>query len=172
MKKVILIIFSIILVLGVAYIFYAKNQTTLVQTTQSSTPASIPLFKDGRQCYSYTHEATAKEPYTTTEFIDMTVVGNTVTGTKRGTQKGPDMYNGYTGMITGTIDKDTMTDVFSYTIEGSRNQEKEIFKTQANELGIEKLRYPLVEEKDLLVPDMTGSYKTMLYARVECDASN
>jgi hypothetical protein len=80
------------------------------------------------------------------------------------------MTNGYTGSISGTLEKNVITDVFSYTIEGSKNKEKEIFRT--NKTGIEKLRYPLKEEKGILVPDTTKDFKTMIYSRVGCTASN
>ncbi len=125
---------------------------------------------DGRQCYTYSHDATPDAPYATTEFIDMTIAGTKVTGTKSGTQKGPDMTNGYTGTILGTLDKNTITDIFSYTIEGSQNKEKEIYRT--SKTGIEKLRYPLVEEGGILVPDTTKEFTALQYARVGCTASN
>jgi hypothetical protein len=135
-------------------------------------PASQPkiVLKDGRQCYTYNHEATATEPYTVNEFIDINIKGSTVTGTKTGTQKGPDMTNGYSGTITGTLANNTITDVFSYVIEGSPNKEKEIYK--AGLTGIEKLRYPLVPSGKMLIPDLTKEYTTMLYAQVGCTASN
>ena len=127
-------------------------------------------LKDGRQCYTYNHEGTTSEPYTVNEFIDINIKGATVTGTKSGTQKGPDMTNGYNGTIVGTLDKDTITDIYSYVVEGSHNKEKEIYKV--SKTGIEKLRYPLIEKGDMLVPDTTKEFKTLLYARVGCTASN
>ncbi len=137
-------------------------------------PAPMPqanvTLTNGRQCYTYNHEGTATEPYTVNEFIDINIKGSTVTGTKTGTQSGPDMTNGYSGTIVGTLANNTITDVFSYVIEGSPNQEKEIYK--AGLTGIEKLRYPLIEGGKILVPDTTKEYKTMLYARVGCTASN
>jgi hypothetical protein len=125
---------------------------------------------DGRQCYTYSHAGTTTEPYTTSEFIDMVISGTKVAGTKRGTQSGPDMTNGYTGTITGTLDNNTIIDTYSYTIEGSKNKEKEIYR--AGKTGIEKLRYPLMERSGMLVPDMTKEYSLLLYARVGCEASN
>ncbi len=128
------------------------------------------ILVDGRQCYTYSHDATSDAPYATTEFIDMTIAGATVTGTKTGTQSGPDMTNGYTGTITGTLEKNMITDVFSYTIEGSQNKEIEIYRT--GKTGIEKLRYQLKEEGGTLVPDMTKEFAVLRYARVGCTASN
>jgi len=131
--------------------------------------ANISLV-DGRQCYVYNHEATVDAPYTVTEFIDMTISGVKVVGSKKGTQSGPDMTNGYSGEIVGTLNNNTITDIFSYTIEGSKNKEKEIYRT--SKAGIEKLRYPLIEEKGTLVPDITKEFAILLYARVGCNASN
>lgn len=125
---------------------------------------------DGRQCYTYNQEAVKDAPYKVDEFIDITIKGSIVTGTKRGTQAGPDMTNGYTGSLTGTLDKNIITAVYSYTVEGSKNKEKEIY--QASKTGIEKLRYPLIEEGGILVPDKSKEFKTLLYSRVGCEASN
>lgn len=125
---------------------------------------------DGRQCYTYNHEATKAEPYTVNEFLDITISGKNVTGAKAGTQKGPDMTNGYSGTITGTLANNIITDVYSYTVEGAKNKEQEIYRT--GKTGIEKLHYPLIEEKGILVPDVTKEFNAMLYARVGCTASN
>ena len=130
----------------------------------------VVTLKDGRQCYTYNHEETDGEPYTVNEFIDININGKIVTGTKRGTQSGPDMTNGYTGSIDGILNDDTITAVYSYVVEGSSNKEKEIYR--ASETGIEKLRYPLVEEGKILVPDKTKEFKILQYDRVGCIASN
>jgi hypothetical protein len=95
-----------------------------------------------------------------------------VTGTKSGTQKGPDMTNGYNGTIVGTLNNDTINDVFSYTIEGSSNKEAEIYRSREDQIGIEKMRYPLIEKSKILVPDVTKEFTVLLYARVGCTASN
>lgn len=137
--------------------------------TPTPTQANITLA-DGEQCYVFSHNATKEEPYTVTEFINITIKGKTITGAKSGTQNGPDMTNGYTGTLLGTLDKDTINTVFSYTIEGSKNKEKEIYK--ASLMGIDKLRYPLTEGKGILLPDTTKEYKLLHYARVGCSASN
>lgn len=135
-------------------------------------PTSQPNINltNGRQCYTYNHETTKDAPYTVNEFIDITIKGTTVQGTKTGTQAGPDMTNGYSGTILGMLDNNTITDIFSYTIEGSKNKEKEIYR--AGKTGIEKLRYPLIEQAGVLVPDTTKAFTAMIYARVGCTASN
>ena len=126
---------------------------------------------DGRQCYAYSHDATTDAPYTTNEFIDITISGNNVLGTKTGTQTGPDMTNGYTGTITGTLADNKITDAYAYTVEGSKNTEHEIY--QAGLTGIDKLRYPLIDKfKDGLFPDTSKDYTIEHYSRVECKGSN
>jgi len=132
----------------------------------------VSILKDGRQCYTFNHEATATEPYTVNEFLDISISGTKVTGTKKGTQKGPDMTNGYSGTIMGTLNNDTINDVFSYTVEGSSNKEAEIYRSREDQIGIEKLRYPLIEKSGILVPDITKGFSALLYARVGCVASN
>ncbi len=125
---------------------------------------------DGRQCYVYNHETSTNEPYKVQEFIDITIDGTKVTGTKKGTQSGPDMTNGYTGTITGILEENKITAIFSYEIEGSKNKEEEIYKTSRT--GIEKIRYPLTEEKDMLVPNTTKDFKLLIYSRVNCYPSD
>ena len=175
--KTIRIVLLILIIIGIAAFATQKiwvpklvNKIVASENTTEVIVQSPVVLKDGRQCYTYSHEATASEPYTTTEFIDMTINGANVIGTKKGTQNGPDMTNGYTGTISGTLQNNTITDIFSYTIEGSHNKEKEIYR--ASVTGIEKLRYPLIEGKGMLVPDTSQPYATLLYARVGCESSH
>ncbi len=167
MKKVIVISVVLVLIIGV---FFLKNKKFISHQPDKNN-AQLPVkLVDGRQCYTYDHEATVDAPYTVNEFIDITINGKDVTGTKHGTQSGPDMTNGYTGTIVGTLTNNMITGVYSYTIEGSQNKEKEIYR--AGLVGIEKLRYPLKEEGTLLVPDTTKQFQVLSYARVPCEASN
>ncbi|MEK7588974.1 MAG: hypothetical protein AAB438_04145, partial [Patescibacteria group bacterium] len=62
--------------------------------------------------------------------------------------------------------------VFSYVIEGSANKEKEIYRVRGDKTGLDKLRYPLKEESDMLVPDTTQEASILPYYRVGCDSSN
>lgn len=168
-KSTIAIIITVIMVaaIGVYFFIYVKPVPTLNVFDDKN---KVLELKDGQQCYTFSHEATAEEPYTVNEFLDITISGKTVTGTKSGTQSGPDMTNGYVGSIVGTLDNNTITDVFSYMVEGAHNKEKEIYR--ANQTGIEKMRYPLLEEKGILVPDITKEFQILKYSRVGCDASN
>jgi hypothetical protein len=179
--KTIRIILLILIIIGIGLlatqkVWVPKLVGRIISSEGLPTFISAPVpqenitLTDGRQCYTYNHKGTTTEPYTVNEFLDITIKGLTVTGTKTGTQKGPDMTNGYAGTISGTLANDTITDVYSYAIEGSPNKEKEIYK--AGLTGIEKLRYPLIESGKMLIPDLTKEYITMNYARVGCTASN
>jgi len=177
--KIIRIFLLVLIIVGLILIFTQNIWVPkLVDRLTASDKAFVVVpvmqpnlsLKDGRQCYTYNHDATADSPYTVNEFMDITIKGTKVTGTKKGTQDGPDMTNGYTGTIVGTLDKNKITDIFSYTVEGSHNQEKEIYRT--NKVGIEKLRYPLIEQSGVLVPDTTQDFSILSYARVGCTASN
>ncbi len=184
--KTIRIILFILIIIGLALlatqkiwvprlvdrIISSENKSNIKQEDPSTLPlpqANISLV-DGRQCYTYNHEATKTEPYKVDEFLDITIKGESVIGTKRGTQSGPDLTNGYTGDIVGTLSKDTITSVLSYTVEGSNGKEKEIYRE--GKTGIDKLRYQLINEKGVLVPDTTKEFKIMHYSRVGCIASN
>lgn len=179
MIKAIRIILLVLIVVGIFLLctqkFWVPKLVDRILLSENPPTAPIVkqesvIIKDGRQCYTYNHEGTDSEPYTVNEFIDININGKIVTGTKKGTQSGPDMTNGYTGSIDGFLDGNTITAVYSYVVEGSHNKEKEIYK--ASETGIEKLRYPLVEEGKILVPDKTKEFKVLQYNRVSCTASN
>ncbi len=177
MKKILIYIF-IIAILIFGYLFLLKNKRLEMPSPVTSSSTSTPpivgvdslVLVDGRQCYAYNHEGTPEEPYTVSEILDITIAGKNITGTKTGNQSGPDMTNGYTGTITGTWENNTISDVFSYVIEGSAGKEREIYRT--NVTGLEKMRYPLVQSDNMLVPDTTEDFKIMNYSRVPCEGSN
>lgn len=162
----------VILALGIFLVIESrtKSLSPIMIETPHDTQQSIKLV-DGRQCYTYSHQGTPDAPYTTSEFIDMTIAGTKVTGTKHGTQSGPDMTNGYEGTLIGELAGDTLNVAFAYTIEGSKNTEHEIY--QASLVGIDKLRYPLIDKfKDGLFPDTTKKFQRISYARVGCEGAN
>ena len=167
--KIIKILVLFLAAVGIIlFIFHKKTSTKIVAAIPS--PQANLVLVDGRQCYTYNHEAAVDAPYTVNEFIDITIKGGLVSGIKKGTQDGPDMTNGYTGTLTGVLNNNVITDVFSYVVEGSKNKEKEIYRT--NKTGIEKMRYPLLEQSGMLVPDTTKDFTVMSYARVGCTGSN
>lgn len=182
MKKFLIGILIVIIVgiIAVAIYFFSHSQKKAVDfsvdpiiNTPSTTEKAITPLTDGRQCYTYSHEATPDAPYTTSEFIDMTISGTKVTGTKHGTQSGPDMTNGYEGTLVGDLGENGMkiNVAFAYTVEGSQNIEHEIY--QAGLTGIDKLRYPLIDKfRDGLFPDTNKAYTLMHYTRVRCEGSH
>ena len=126
------------------------------------------VLRSPRSCYQYHQVATTKVPYAVDEYIDITINGTTVTGTKQGNQSGPDMTNGYTGTLNGTIDKDLITVIFSYTIEGSKNKEKELYKIVST--GLQKMRYPLIEQVGMLIPDSSKKFTLVPYITIPCSS--
>jgi hypothetical protein len=120
----------------------------------------------GNTCYAYHQVATPDAPYKADEYIKLTVAGDKVTGTKKGTQSGPDLTNGYTGTLKGMIDKKTLSVLFSYTVEGAKNTEREIYTVLP--AGLQKERYPLIENKNVLEPDTSKTSKPQLYENVDC----
>lgn len=180
MKKAFYVFVFLVLVFVVAFVVVRNSETKeqnlpndeMTQENKEEEGEGQAKFAllDGRQCFSYAHEASPEEPYTVNEFLDITITGDEVTGTKSGTQSGPDMTNGYQGNISGTVQGENINAVYSYMIEGSEGKEVEIYRTSLT--GLEKLRYPLIESGDELVPDTSKEFSLVSYARVPCEASN
>lgn len=169
MKNILIVTAVILFLFSAFYISQNKEKVPIVipQAIINLTPEEIAIIKiQGKICYAYHQEATPDAPYTVDEYISMTIVGNTLSGTKKGTQSGPDMTNSYNGTLKGTVDKTTINTAFSYTIEGSNNSEKEIYNIVST--GLEKLRYPLKEEEGALIPDTTKEYKILSYNTIDC----
>lgn len=164
MKKIIPSILIILVVLIALFLIFGKNEKS--QVLENNNQDQIASNLNSRSCYEYNHQATKTEPYTNYELMDLTRNGGVITGTKVGTQTGPDMTNGYEGSLAGTIDGDTIDVVFSYVIEGSSQKEKEIYRVTDDSLT--KLRYVLVEEDGILVPDLSSIAKELVYKKVAC----
>lgn len=142
------------------------------------TPEKITLempMKDGKYCFHRLQVATETEPYEVEESIILGIKGTAVEGVKTGTQRGPDMTNGYTGKLKGTKDAENNLElVYDYTIEGSNQKELEVYKL--NENSIIKMRWPLIEQdtfnekfdKGILVPDKTSEPKMIVYDAEAC----
>ncbi len=141
------------------------------------------VFAPKKQCYVHNHVATENAPYTVHEYIELTQQSDgSFAGIKRGTQSGPDMTNGYEGVLGALAGYPApyqqMHLVFDYVVEGSRNRELEIYTSvrgprgkygPGSEIGLNKLRYPLVEREGILVPDTSQKYTIQRYASVVCD---
>ncbi len=120
----------------------------------------------GRQCFKYSQEATKTEPYAVTEYMDLTFDETGAGGIKTGNQSGPDMTIGYTGTISGHRNDSTLNMVYQYTIEGSVQQEAEEYLIDGEDLI--RLRWPLHDLGDMLLPDKSGTAKRMLYEHIDC----
>jgi|GEM_PF-2283065 len=144
------------------HMIMVREQVPLVSVVQSNEYN----FLDGRNCYAYSHAATAEAPYTVNEWLDITLASGKVTGTKSGTQKGPDMTNGYNGTIAGSVEGGKLNAIFSYIVEGSANREQEIYLPYKD--GLEKYRYPLLDKGIILVPDETKAYTKLQYVHADC----
>jgi hypothetical protein len=132
-----------------------------VPVTQIDTPVN-----DVPYCYAYHQEATTSAPYKVDEFIRIVEKDGKITGIKKGSQSGPDMTNGYTGTLTGTVDGRNMQIDFAYIIEGSRNTERELYTR--TDISLIKHRYRLVEGKGILVPDLKYFVHDIVYTSTPC----
>lgn len=121
---------------------------------------------DGEYCYTRLQEATETAPYRVEEHVVLNISGDRVTGTKRGTQAGPDMTNGYTGDLKGTKTENNLELVYSYTVEGSQNKELELYTVSPEVLT--KIRYVLIEKEGMLVPDKNTSAQNITYSKEPC----
>lgn len=164
-----LVLMMVLAVAGlVVFIFFLIKKDEVVEPiVTEEVPVVIEESSlDGKYCFSRTQVATETEPYSVSEKITLIISNNIVTGTKTGTQAGPDMTNGYEGTLEGTKESDKLHLTYSYTIEGSQNKEKEIYLFSPEEL--KKERYVLKEEGGILVPDLTSEVKIINYTKDNC----
>lgn len=149
----------------VDYIISKDNQNLENENTQVENE-NKELKLVGKNCYSYDQLATKEAPYEVHETLVLNILDDKVTGNKKGNQKGPDLTNGYFGDITGEIKENKLESIFSYTVEGSKGKEKEIYEIKSDKLI--KLRYPLKDEKGVLVPDTTFVANSLIYNKIDC----
>jgi hypothetical protein len=140
------------------------NKVTQVQVDKAKNTET--LLKDGKYCYSRLQEATTASPYKVKENVILNIKGDIVTGTKTGTQSGPDMTNGYYGDLKGTVRGNTLELLYSYTVEGSNNKELEVYEMQNN--SIVKMRWSLIDKNNVLTPDKIGNPQMILYSEEKC----
>lgn len=157
---------AIVLFVAVFALGYRLGQRSMRATPDPLLDDGARILADGTHCFERTQEATDAAPYAVEERIEIAVAGDAVSGMKRGTQAGPDMTNGYEGSLAGTKTGDALDLVFSYTIEGSENSERELYELRGDTLV--KMRYPLIEERGMLVPDMSARPSPVAYESVPC----
>lgn len=159
------IIFGVIAVISISLIIiYRPAHAPIAEMPDTPAPGGIG---DGQYCFARDQKSTPDAPYAVTEKISLTLSGMTASGTKSGTQSGPDMTNGYTGTLSGTRNGPSLNLVYSYTIEGSQNKEKEIYIMSTESLI--KYRYQLREEEGILVPDLSSVPTNIIYVSEVCD---
>src|SRR5689334_22017160 len=73
-----------------------------------STPTTSTFPTSGEFCFTRTQKATESAPYNIEEHVKLNFNDKSVTGSKTGTQAGPDMTNGYEGTLTGAVVEDEM----------------------------------------------------------------
>jgi hypothetical protein len=179
MKTKTIILF--ILVLGVVTLgfFAVQNKTQYkgkeeVKNEDIVVPVVSNIPTSGMQCFSRIQKATDTAPYNVEEYVVLNFDGIKITGTKRGTQAGPDMTNGYTGTLEGAkIINENIEEIeltYSYVVEGSKNRELEVYTLDKNNLI--KKRWLLVDRKingvSILVPDYVGEPSLISYSSTEC----
>jgi hypothetical protein len=150
----------------------AKNTIDVPETVTLVTTLTIPT--SGKYCFARIQKVTDVAPYAVEEHIVLNFDGTKVTGTKRGTQSGPDMTNGYEGILAGsTIPNKTggeMELIFVYTVEGSQNKEFEVYVI--DNMKLIKKRWVLKETKinnqNILVPDYVGEPTLITYEVEDC----
>lgn len=137
-----------------------------VARKQRQNPDADVALANGTYCFAREQAATAEAPYAVSEKVQLTLADGSVQGTKEGTQSGPDMTNGFTGTLNGTYKDEKFTLTYAYTVEGSQNQEVEEYVMDGANLV--KLRRPLKEEGDKLVPDQSAEATRLTYTAVDC----
>jgi hypothetical protein len=168
MKRILAVFIGIVIIggIGAAWYFSQNNSASMANVFKSTNTPESPSSMSSISCYEYKQVATKDAPYQVKERLTLTIGNEVVTGTKTGFQSGPDMTNGYEGTITGSRSSDTITAVFTYTVEGSTNNEQEEY--QITPTGLIKHRYPLKDENGILVPDTTQLKKDLAYTRISC----
>lgn len=131
---------------------------------------NTPKSLEGKHCFV---EAIPQEPFVsngdTIQFIDSTIlyiniVGEKVTGRYDWL---PAERDGAYGSIEGTIKDDIIRALYSYTIEGSDQDEEKVFKLSDDKVYIASGE---VEEKELesLIKDIENYEFTTTLPRVDC----
>lgn len=161
------IVFAVVAAALALYFSHAPKQAAVLPAQPAAAPA-IPT--SGQYCYGRSQAATADAPYAVEEHVVLDFDGVKVTGSKSGTQNGPDMTNGYQGTLAGaTLDRE-MELTYEYTVEGAHQRELEVYTMDGGNLV--KNRWALVEQKingqDILVPDYVGEPSLITYAPEAC----
>lgn len=140
----------------------AKTEDILVTENEAGSEEIL----NGKFCFDRTQVATDEAPYSAEEYIEININENIVSGIKKGSQVGPGVSNGYEGTLSGEIQDGIIGVIFSYVIEGSAGKEKEEYVLRDGDLI--KIRYNLIEEAGILVPDKTTESSEITYLKSDC----
>lgn len=128
---------------------------------------------EGKHCFlgTVTHDNMIISKGDTILFIDSTIVNLEVAGTRvTGTMDWlPAEQDGARGTLTGTIDGNTATVLYSYTIEGSDQQEEKIFEIRENELAVKVGELEEDESGGLKMKNPAKAIYGEIIPRVPCD---
>lgn len=156
----------LILALGLVKVTSLEKNTEKREVASDTDSVLVPSEEPKTYCFYRLQEATSDAPYAVQEHVMLTFVAGSVTGTKSGTQSGPDMTNGYEGTLAGEVKDNEIEVVFSYTIEGSNQKELEIYEMRSEWLV--KKRWPLTERGDMLVPNEVEDPTLIVYKPKTC----
>lgn len=166
MNKKILIGIVVVVVIGVAGYRYS----VLKKMTSDSTIPNVAFTEGQIYCFGRLQKATADAPYRVEEHMRLVQVAGKITGTKQGTQAGPDMTNGFTGTMRGEMKDDYLEFIYAYTIDGAAQKEFEVYTIDGANLI--KQRYALSEAtKDgdkVLIPNLTTTPLQQPYLSESC----
>lgn len=162
MNKKLLFSIAGIVILGAIFVWYKKGFAPVV--------TKVPFAESRAYCFGRLQEATKDAPYRVEEHMKLTRVRGEITGTKSGTQSGPDMTNGFEGTMKGEAKDDYLQFIYSYTIEGSKQKEFEVYTVSGSDLV--KQRYTLDMAKkdgeDILIPNLTSKATQLVYTSEPC----
>lgn len=159
MKKRLLILLVVIAMLCIGVVISRQHAVVMVP----------PVSLNGTYCYERTQEATDTAPYRVEEHMMLTIAGDKVTGTKSGTQQGPDMTNGYVGTLTYDYDGELEV-MYAYVVEGAANREVELYTVVGKNLLKHRyvLRFAVRDGQSVLVPDMATTQTIIAYTGEPC----
>ncbi|MEZ4103617.1 MAG: hypothetical protein R3B55_03685 [Candidatus Paceibacterota bacterium] len=171
MKKIILILITALAIYSAFFWLVLKDKIKFPENIQEENTeiAEEEVVKEEVQskvCFSRNQEATEEAPYSVSEYIELNIDKNIVSGIKTGNQSGPDMTNGYQGTLAGEIKDQKIEVIFDYTIEGSDQKEREEYLLK--DAGLVKNRYQLIEENGFLVPDKNTPPTEIIYTKTDC----
>ena len=155
----------------------ACNPTTSTETPPETEDNTIEVPSltsfEGKHCFLETiqHEDMIIMKGDTIFFIDSTIVNLEITGDKVTGRMDwiPAQKDSGRGTLEGTIEGNTVTALYSYTIEGSEQAEEKIFEIRENELAVKVGELGEDQNMVLRLKDPEGAEFREILPRVPCD---